>query len=152
MSEETPKTEETPKDKPKTAGKCGMGAFDVLTKSTEGVKLPLFLPDGTATDEYLLVLGSDCKRFKKALSKFQNDRVQLANQLKKDKISKQRYDSALEENESILIASLVVGWSFPEDCNENNVVMFFESSPQVQESVNVFAGERTNFFEKPQTD
>jgi len=133
----------------KGAGKCGMGAFNVVKKSTEGVEMPLTLPDGTATEEHLVVRGADSTKFQGAKAKANRE---LLTALKKSKDDPEKRQALQDSSTRKILASLVVGWSFDEECNEVNVLKFFADAPQVQEQVGAFAGERTNFFVKPPQD
>jgi hypothetical protein len=47
-----------------------------------------------------------------------------------------------------LVSSLVVEWSFPQECSPENVSLFFKEAPQLQKMVNVLAAQRSFFFEK----
>ena len=137
------------KDKPMSVG---MDAFDTTTKSNEGIKMPLFLPDGTETDQFLVLHGVDSTAFRCAQSRSNREILSIAKKLKDKKLSDEKAAQARRENTTKLVASLVFGWSFPDPCNEKNVVSFLEKAPQVQEGVDQFAGDRSNFFVKPPQD
>ena len=63
-------------------GKVGMEAFDISKMSNEGVILPLCLPDGKETHEFLLILGADSKLFNLELSSGNKRLLEIAKQLK----------------------------------------------------------------------
>lgn len=129
-----------------SAGKVGMAAFNVVKKSNKGVKLELTLPDGTPTEEYLVVGGQDSTKFRGQQAKANRERVKAVRQYKDDPVKMAEFDARLECR---LVASLVVGWSFEEECNETNVMKFLSDAPQIQMQIDQFAGDRANFFEKP---
>lgn len=135
-----------------------MAAFNVADLSNEGVKMPLFLPDGTETTQYLLVGGGDSKAFKAAQARANRDLLRLAQAKQVNKKKRQEANEGEDvaqdarEREAIIqrqVAALVVGWSFPEECTPENVLNFLQSAPQIQQQVDEFAGDRANFFAKP---
>ena len=130
-------------------GKVGMEAFNVVKKSNEGVTLPLSLPDGTKTDEYLVVLGADSQKFQEAVSIAYSEKAKLRTSIDDEKIS---VDDAAKQTEEInrrMVSALVIDWSFDETCNGTNVCKFFHDAPQIQDAVNLYAGDRSNFFDLP---
>lgn len=140
-------SEENEEPENKSIGKVGFGAFNVKAKSDEGVKVPLSLPDGTETDEYLVVRGTDSKAFVAAQTKHQRATLKLAKDKEKDTVGNRKVLARK------LVASLVAGWSFEDmECNEENVIKFFETAPQIQDEVDKFAIDRSNFFVKPPSD
>jgi hypothetical protein len=130
----------------------GMDAFNTTTMANEGVKMPLYLPDGTKTEHFLVLRGGDSKAFKLAQSKMNRAFLDTATRLKEKKIDDAQAANEREANNRFLIASLVAGWSFEKDCSPANVAEFFESAPQIQQETDLFAGDRSNFFLKPPQD
>jgi len=128
------------------AGKCGMDAFNVTKLANEGVKMPLTLPDGTATDEFLMVCGADSHVFRAEQAKANRQLLKLAKNQKMDPDKAEHQRQAIQRG---LVAVLVVDWSFDEECSKGAVMRFFEASPQIQMEVDNFAGNRTHFFAKP---
>jgi len=126
-----------------------MSAFNVAEKSSEGIKLALTMPDGTPTDEYLIVLGADSTHFSRQLAKMTRERIDLIKEKEEDPVAEGKKDDILKRK---LVASLITGWSFKQKCTEVNVKKFLEGAPQIQEQVNMFAGDRANFFVKPPQD
>lgn len=127
--------------------KVGMGAFNTAKLSNEGVKMPIRLPDGTETNEFLVVLGADSKAFRGAKAKADRDKLEALKALNNKQPAKVATIQADITRE--LVASLVVGWSFDEPCDKANVNKFLSDSPQIQEQIDLFAGGRANFFAVP---
>lgn len=125
----------------------GMDAFNVSKLSNEGVKLPLSLPDGTATAEYLVVCGADSTKFRNHRARADRDKVKLSKRTKEQDPAEMARLTAEIDRE--LVATLIVDWSFPEPCEKANVCKFLADSPQIQAQVDLFAGNRANFFAKP---
>lgn len=127
--------------------------FNIVDPSEKGINITLCLPDGTETEHFLTVRGADSPTFRKAQAR--NNRERLALLKVKDKAKEMdAADRAMRESglQDQLVASLVADWSFPQECTIENVAAFFAKSPQIREQVDLFAGERANFFNKPSTD
>ncbi len=137
------------KETEETAGKCGMAAFNIARKSNEGVKLPLTLPDGTETAEWVKVRGADSKRFRNTQAKANRERLKNVKKKSQEPAQVAQQDADITRR---LVASLVSDWSFPEECNEANIVKFLADAPQIQEAIDLFADQRVNFFDKPEQD
>lgn len=56
-----------------------------------------------------------------------------------------------KERQLRLKAALVAGWSFHEECNEENVVTFLREAPQVGEMLLNVADDGSRFFAGPST-
>lgn len=137
------------------AGKVGMAAFNVVEMSNEGVKLFLHLPDGTKTDEFIVVRGADSKIFRTHQARANREKVkatQKHNLLKKSEQDPAVLDKQLVAIGRRLVATLVADWSFEAECTEENVAKFLADAPQVQDQIDIFAGDRSNFFTKPPQD
>ena len=126
--------------------KTGMAAFDVLKLSKEGVRVDLTLPDGSETNEFLLVCGADSTEFRCAKAKAARAKMEA---IKGGKKKPEDVVQAHAEIDVKLVATLVKAWSFEGECTPETVVGFLKSAPQIQEQVDRFAGNRSNFFEKP---
>ena len=133
----------------KKKANVGMDAFNVAKLSNEGVKLALTLPDGTATDEFLIVCGADSKAFRNLMARVNRDKLKILNQTKEDQAEVARLIADIDRE---LVASLITDWSFTEPCDKANVCKFLADSPQIQAQVDAFAGNRANFFVKPPQD
>lgn len=120
-----------------------MKEFYTRQKANEGVKLPLFHPDGTKSEHWFMVRGIDSDQFRKAEARAKRKAVEFAQIDDQDK----RAD-AIRETELSCIAELVAGWSFEEECTSENVVNFLREAPQIADAVNRYAARRADFFSK----
>jgi len=118
-----------------------MKEFYTRSKANEGKKVPLSLPDGSPSEHWLMVRGVDSDEFRRAEAKSKRKAIELA-QIKDDK---ERQD-AIEQEKLELIAVLVAGWSFPEECSRENVVEFLREAPQIGDMVDRIAVSRASFF------
>ena len=116
--------------------------------------MPLYLPDGEDSGEYLIVRGADDPAYKKEKQISNLKYLDFAKKQKgskeekTDKITKgiQEFQEKMEFN---LICKLVLGWSFDEEFSEEAVTKFLADAPGVATQVDQFAAERSNFFKKP---
>lgn len=130
--------------------KTKMEAFNVVELSIEGVRVPLSLPDGAPTEEFFIVHGADTKEFRALKAKADRkalDAIKALGNKKPEEMAKIQ-----EEVKTELVASLVKDWSFEQECTHANVVVFLQTAPQIQTQVDMFAGDRSNFFTKPPKD
>ena len=138
------------KTETKTKPAFSMSDFNITDKSEEGVKINLFLPDGTETGHYLTIRGADSPSFKRAHARVQRENLKI---LKLQKGDKEIDPGVIAQKQARIhtrmVAALVIGWSFDQEATQENVIAFLETAPQIQEQVDQAAGERTNFFKKP---
>ena len=123
-----------------------MKEFYTRETANEGVRLPLYLPDGKASEHWLLVRGVDSDAFRKAETKAKRGLFDLS----QIKDVQERADK-VRDTELVCIASLIADWSFDNERSEVNVVNFLREAPQIADSVNKFAARRAEFYgKKPQ--
>ena len=48
-------------------------------------------------------------------------------------------------------AALVAGWSFDEECTEENIIKFLQDAPQIQDQIVAIADDNAAFFTQPST-
>lgn len=120
-----------------------MKEFFTKANAEEGVTLPLFTPDGTPTAHWLKIRGIDSDTF--AMAEFEAKREMMNIAQIEDVRERDRRNM---RNKTNLIASLVMGWSFEQECTKANVVNFLTQAPQIQEAINLAAGDRARFFKK----
>ncbi|AUR88716.1 hypothetical protein NVP2117O_38 [Vibrio phage 2.117.O._10N.261.45.E9] len=127
-----------------------MTKFYTRDSAEKGIKLPLILPNGEKTDEYLVVLGVDSDTFRKAntvaIRSSANVRMTMP------KATEEELAAAQDEIELELIATLVTDWSFETECTKANVIEFLRNAPQLRDAVNIKAASRAAFFEKGATN
>jgi hypothetical protein len=118
-----------------------MEQFFTADDANDGEKLPLFAPDGKATDHWLLIRGIDSDAYRLA-------HTRVLQNARKMKATDDEEEIAKRTNEGLfdLAVSLVGGWSFEQECTRQNVADFLRKAPQVIEPINEFAGNRTLFF------
>lgn len=120
-----------------------MKEFFTRKVANEGVKLPLYYPDGTVSDHWIMARGVDSDHFRQAEAMAKRQAIELS------QIDDERERlAAMNELELDCIASLVAGWSFEEECTQGNVVNFLREAPQISDMINRFAAKRSEFFKK----
>lgn len=118
-----------------------MTAFYTRDKANAGATLPLSLPDGTKTDDYLIVRGVDSDHFRDADAKAKREIVQAA--AIKDEAAKA---ARLREIQVDVLVALVAGWSLADEFTPGNVRALLSEAPQIADAVNTFAARRALFF------
>lgn len=88
----------------------------------------------TIGSEWIDCLGTDSDAFRKA--KLEANRLVVAG------------DLALDDFEPFLIASLIVDWSFDEECNNDNKVALLREAPSLCEAIDRQASKRANFTKR----
>lgn len=122
------------------------GMTDFFTRETanEGLKVPLFLPDGRDSGHWLQIRGMESDEYRKANTESQRELM-----LKKvGEMSAAQRAAFLEESERKLIASLVISWSLPEKMTKPNLLKFLKEAPQIADQIDRVASDRRLFHSK----
>jgi hypothetical protein len=126
---------------------------DVYTvkKSEAGVKFPLWKADGTASGEWLLIIGVDSKRFGKALAELNRGVADLKSSLPVPPDGAADPDAelrvALDDELMVNYAEkLVIGWSFEDEFTPEALRALLENSPVIRNSIPNVATDRSRFF------
>lgn len=127
----------------KTAIKTfALSDFFTLPALEAGKKLALTLPDGTETDHYLIVIGSDAPAARRRL-------LELSREGRGRDESKMSSDEVYTINEVGTIkyrSSLVTGWSFDAPFSQEAVAELLQQNPGLAQEVEAFASNRARFF------
>lgn len=119
-----------------------MQEFFTKRAAEEGLKIPLFKPDGSPSEHWLLILGIDSDTFKKAEFESKQQLVTIS------KLDGEERFTAMRMLERKCVASLIIGWSFDQPCTPENVLAFLIEAPQIESMVNKLAAQRSLFFKK----
>ncbi len=132
----------TESNEAKAAGAdLGMDAFFTRDRANEGIELPLYLPSGRKSGHWLRVLGVDSDSFRLAEADSKRDAFRIASMEDKEKRA-----GEIHASKRRLIATLIVGWSFPQPCTSKNVEEFLRQAPQIMDAVDTVASRRALFF------
>ncbi len=118
-----------------------MDKFFTRQTANDGVKVPLFYPDGTRSDEWLMVRGVDSDAFRVASVDSQREVASIA-----AIADKQERDEAVAASQRKVMSSLVIGWSFEAECTPEAVQAFFREAPQIMGAVDKIVSDRAFFF------
>lgn len=121
--------------------------FFTRSRANEGERMPLSLPDGTPTDQWLMIRGVDSDEFRAALD--EHRRAILANAAIKDEAER------AEQNRIAglkLHCALVMGWSFDTEFTQEALQEFLTEAPHLAIEVDNFASNRKRFFRKSSTN
>jgi len=120
--------------------------FFTRAKANEGERMPLSLPDGTPTDEWLQIRGVDSDSFQRAMDDFRREMLALAS-LKDEAERAEKTEAARLK----LNSALVIGWSLEAEFTEAALLEFLREAPYVAAEVDRFASDRRRFFGKRST-
>lgn len=114
--------------------------FYTLPKACEGVEFPLEL-DGKPSGHWLRIRGTDSEQFRRA-------RFDGSRKLRDIPAETGDWDRGVITDGIILdsLTSLVSDWSFDEPCTPEAVREFLKNAPQIAESIDRAANDRTRFF------
>lgn len=118
-----------------------MTEFYTTEAAEEGIKLPLYRPDGTQSDHWLTIRGVDSVHFRVAETIAKREAAKAASISDDEKRAEAGLDARTR-----LAASLVIGWSFDEKCTLSAVIEFLKKAPQITDAIDRVAGDRALFF------
>lgn len=118
-----------------------MEQFFTRKKANEGIKVPLFLPDGSPSEHFIMVRSIYSDAFRNAERKALRDLPDVA--LLDDEEEKQKGFKDLELD---TIVALVCGWSFEQELTDESVRTLLVEAPQIADSVNQIAKKKSLFF------
>lgn len=124
-----------------------MQEFFTRQGANEGIKVPLHYPDGQESEHWLQIRGADSDSFREA----EADAKRLAFEISRIEDVEERAEAIVEGERSSRykgLASLIIDWSFDQECNEENKIKFLKEAPQIADQVNEAAGKRSLFFKK----
>lgn len=116
---------------------------DFYTKpnSDKGVKVLLMLADGSPSEHWLMVRGTDSDAFRKA--KFEGARA-----IRDLPANANDWERAAARDDVVMnsLVSLIADWSFEEPCTPEAVREFLINAPQIADAVDSAAADRSRFF------
>lgn len=118
-----------------------MEEFFTRDRANEGVKVPLFYPDGRPSDHHLYVRSKLSDHFRIAEQAAYRKATDIAQIEDQDEQAEAFRDLTLDT-----IASLVSGWSFDKECTQENVKEFLQQAPQIADMVDQLAKKKALFF------
>lgn len=118
-----------------------MNEFFTRQKANEGIKLTLTLPNGEDTDHFLMIRGVDSDVFREAEAEAKRNAMQIA-----ALEDKEQRKVAMADEKLVLVAALIMDWSFDEECSLENVKHFLKEAPHIADQVDQIAARRTLFF------
>lgn len=121
----------------------GMEAFFTRTRANEGIDIPLVLPDGTRSEHWIKIRGVDSDEFRLADAAERRKGMEIA--MMESTLEKA---VAIEEAKTSLIASLIISWSFEQECTTENIKKLLREAPQISDAIDTVASRRSLFFER----
>ena len=141
-----------------------MNPEDFYTKPACNVaqRLPLYLPDGTDSGEWIEVYGIDSDAYDAAKKETQRQLLAVdveISQLEK-KMADRNLNNAITELQKLsddrkriiegrvlaTRAAIVSGWSFKKECTHEAVIELMKNAPLIADEVDRYATNRMNFI------
>lgn len=131
-----------------------MDKFFTREKGSAGKRIPLALPDGEETEDWIEIRSIDSKEYQEAIANYERRLIQT--KLLDSKESKAAGESGLDdtlERELVLElnASLVKAWSFEEELSPENVKHLLVQAPQIHQQIEALARNRAFFYKSSPT-
>lgn len=121
----------------------GMESFYTRRKANEGIKVPLSLPGGAETEDYLIIRGIDSDAFRDADTLARSQALLIV-----EIENKAERVSLMKESRLDILTSLIASWSFEEECTPETVRTMLIEAPQIADAVDRVAAKRASFFGK----
>lgn len=112
-------------------------AFFTRSAHSESQKMPLYTPDGSATEHFLMIQGVYSDAFREKNTEVM--RAAMSSDITQEDRENLRYE---------LVSSLVTAWSFDQPCTIENVSRFLKEAPQIHDQISAFSSKSENFCEK----
>ena len=128
-----------------------MNQFFTRPQANAGIRVPLKHPvTGADTGHWLQVLGQDSDAFREE-EEASRRRIQDAlAALPASQRNAAKYIEIIKatktEEKLSGVASLVSNWSFVEPCTRENVTAWLREAPQIQDAIDLAAGDRSLFL------
>lgn len=116
-----------------------MKEFFTRKKANEGLRLDLKSPDGTDTEEWIMVLSrwaDPVVEFYDALPAWMRDQKEAGRPI----------DEIIAESRRRGVAAAIGDWSFKEECNEENKIIFVTEAPQIAKLIDLQGADDKGFF------
>ena len=117
--------------------------FYTRERANQGERMPLALPDGTPTDQHLVIRGADSDAVRAAIDDFRRDLLRLS--AVEDKAQRAQGEA---EARVRFTAAMVVGWSFEEPFTDAALAELLREAPYIADAVQRFSDDRQRFFGK----
>lgn len=114
--------------------------FYTRPRSEEGVKVPLLLPSGADSGEWVIVKGPGSRSYRRAQSVFTRGLAELGSLPEEER--EERAETLVLE----FLAPLVSAWSFSEPLTLDAVTAFLENAPDVTRRLDLVINDTARFM------
>ena len=115
--------------------------FNSRIKHEEGLKVFLPLPDGTVSEEFVILTGRDSRSFRKAQTDFRNRMVEA-------KADDKEFDTYAEGLK--LTASAIKSWSLEDALTLESAVALLDGAPYILDLLDSKLYDSKSFFVGPE--
>lgn len=128
-----------------------MSSFkNYFTREAHNNPLRLFFaaPDGSGAEDWIDIVGLESDKFRSARDESERSFYAGLTDIK-DAEKRAEYISAQAKDSKLrMIASLVVGWSFDEECNVENALLLLAEAPFIADQIDRKAASTKEFLAK----
>lgn len=121
--------------------------FFTKEQADKGVKIELTYPDGSKSDEWLMMRGTDSSAFKLANHQVRIELIDLMEEENKEIVFTRTQEANIK-----LLSSLVADWSFDMELTEKNVINFLTQAPQIADKIDTLSTNRSLFTKSESTN
>ena len=120
-----------------------MSDFYTRSKANAGIKIDLSLPSGEATADFIIIRGVDSDEFRATDTRARRNLLSIVSM--EDDTAR---EELLRKSHLDIQVSLVIDWSFDDECTPENIRQLFVEAPQIADAVDRMAAKRSLFFAK----
>lgn len=116
------------------------------------IRLTIAAPDGSGNEGWLDMVGAESDRFRAARESSEHEL--LASLAKIENVDDRKKFIAEQKQASRLkmLASLVVAWSFDEECSQENVLLLLQEAPFISDEIDRKSASTKDFLAKKPTN
>lgn len=115
--------------------------FNTRSKHDEGIKVLLPLPDGTVSEDFVILTGRDSRNFRKAQTDYRTRMIAA-------KVDEKEFDEYAEGLK--LTASAIKSWSLEDELTIDNAVAFLDGAPYILDILDAKLFDAKSFFVGPE--
>src|SRR4051812_36446186 len=105
--------------------------FNTREGANRGMEMPVLGLDGKQSGETIVVHGKDSDVFQQANGRMRSAVLDYLDDKGLATRGTEEYIRMTQEQQLLLQASLVISWSFEEECNQENITKLFRDAPYI---------------------
>lgn len=114
----------------------------------EGVRLYIAAPDGSETQDWVEIRGIESDIFRETRNQSEAELYASLSGITDTKERIAKIESVREDARLKLLASLVIAWSFEEDCTQENITQLLVEAPFIADFIDKKSASVKDFIKK----